>query len=122
VEAFKVELVKAEAAGAEATKTETVKPEPPPIPGKLLVMSPADRAWNGGEAGAEPEAAAGEASSGKRRKSAMAAVVARGTMAGAVGGALATVGAGHMKAEIHRSRITARSKPRWRGSMPTSRR
>jgi hypothetical protein len=97
VEAFKVEPVKAEAAGAEATKTETVKPEPPPIPGKLLVMSPADRAWNGGEAGAEPEAAAGEASSGKRRKSAMAAVVALATMAGAVGGALATVGVGHMK-------------------------
>ena len=96
VEAFKVEAVKAEAAEAEATKTETVKPEPPPIPGKLLVMSPGDRAWNGDEAGAEPEAAAGEASSGKRRMSAMAAVVALATVAGAVGGALATTGLGYM--------------------------
>ena len=84
-------------------------------------MSPGDRAWNGDEAGAEPEAAAGEASSGKRRMSAMAAVVALATVAGALGGALATAGLGYMmRRKFRRSRITARSKPRWRGSMPTS--
>ena len=56
-EAFKVEPVKAESPAAEAARAETVKPEtvkpetvkaePPPIPGKLLIMSHADRAWNG---------------------------------------------------------------------------
>ena len=96
VEAFKVDPVKAEAAHAEAAKTETSKPEPPPIPGKLLIMSPADRPWKSDEAGAEPEAAAGQGSSGKRRMSAMAAVVALATVAGAVGGALATTGFGYV--------------------------
>jgi hypothetical protein len=42
------------------------------------------------------EAAAGEGSSGTRRMSAMAAVVALATVAGAMGGALATAGFGHL--------------------------
>ena len=88
-EMTKVELPKVEAPKVETTRVEATRTEPPPIPGKLLVMSPGDRAWNGEEAGAKPEAA-GEASSGKRRMSAMAAVVALATVAGAVGGALAT--------------------------------
>ena len=101
-EAFKVEPVKAESPAAEAARSETVKPEtvkaePPPIPGKLLIMSHADRAWNGDAADAEPEPeAVSEASSGKRRLSAMAAVVALATAAGAVGGALATTGLGYV--------------------------
>jgi hypothetical protein len=74
---------------------EATRAEPPQIPGKLLVMSPGERAWNGEEAGAKPEAA-GEATSGKRRMSAMAAVVALATVAGAVGGALATTGLGYL--------------------------
>jgi hypothetical protein len=114
-EAFKVEPVKAETPAAETAKTETAKPEPvkletakpetmkaetlkaepPPIPGKLLIMSPADRAWNGDAADAEPEAVS-KAPSGKRRTSAMAAVVALATVAGAVGGALATSGLGYV--------------------------
>ena len=100
VEAFKVEPVKAdtpvaETAKAEGVKAETAKAEPPPIPGKLLIMSPADRAWDGDAADAEPEAVR-EAPSGKRRFSAMAAVVALATVAGAVGGALATTGLGYV--------------------------
>jgi hypothetical protein len=105
VEAFKVEPVKAETPAAETAKAETVKPEtakpatattaPPPIPGKLLIMSPDDRAWNGDAADAEPEGSS-EAPSGKRRISAMAAVVALATVAGAVGGALATTGLGYV--------------------------
>jgi hypothetical protein len=95
VEAFNVEPAKADAAGAETAKTETVKAEPPPIPGKLLIMSPADRAWNDDPADAKPEAAS-EASSGKRRISAMAAVVALAIVAGAAGGALATSGLGYV--------------------------
>ena len=51
----------------------------------------------------------------------MAAVVALATVAGALGGALATAGVGKLMAgdcrHRHRQR-TARSKPRWRGSMP----
>ena len=46
---------------------------------------------------AEPEAVS-EAPSGKRRISAMAAVVALATVAGAVGGALATAGFGYVMA------------------------
>ena len=47
---------------------------------------------------AKPEAAAAEASSGKRRIGAMAAVVALATVAGALGGALATAGVGKLMA------------------------
>ena len=97
VEPIKAEAPKPEAANAETAKAETAKAEPPRMPGKLLIMSPADRGWNGDETAAKPEAAAtSEAPSGKRRMSAMAAVVALATVAGAAGGALATAGLGHM--------------------------
>lgn len=56
-------------------------------------MSPGDRAGMG----AKSEAAA-EAPSGKRRIGAMAAVVALATVAGALGGALATAGVGKLMA------------------------
>jgi hypothetical protein len=95
MEAIKVEAPQAEAPKVEAVKVEAAKAEPPRIPGKLLIMSPGERAWTGNEAAAEPEAATGEAPSGKRRMSAMAAVVALATVAGATGGALATAGLGH---------------------------
>jgi hypothetical protein len=97
VEAVKVEPIKAEAPKPEAAKAEAAKAEPARMPGKLLIMSPAERAWSGDEAAAKPEAAAtSEATSGKRRMSAMAAVVALATAAGAAGGALATAGLGQM--------------------------
>jgi hypothetical protein len=95
VETVKAESTKVEAPKVEAPKVEAVKAEPPPIPGKLMIMSPGERAWTRDEAAAEPEAPVGEASSGKRRMSAMAAVVALATVAGAMGGALATAGLGH---------------------------
>jgi hypothetical protein len=95
-DAPKMEAIKAEAPKVEAVKVEAAKAEPPRIPGKLLIMSPGERAWTGNEAAAEPEAATGEAPSGKRRMSAMAAVVALATVAGAMGGALATAGLGHV--------------------------
>lgn len=93
-ETAKPETAKPETVKAETVKAETAKAEPPPIPGKLLIMSPADRTWNGDAADAAPQAAS-EASSGKRRM-AMAAVVALATVAGAVGGALATSGLGYV--------------------------
>jgi hypothetical protein len=55
-------------------------------------MSPGDRV--GGDA--KPEAAAAAGASGKRRIGAMAAVVALATVAGALGGALATAGFGKL--------------------------
>jgi len=95
VETPKAEAPKVEAPKVEAPKVEAVKAEPPAIPGKLMIMSPGERAWTRDEATVEPEAAPSEVSSGKRRMSAMAAVVALATVAGAMGGALATAGLGH---------------------------
>ena len=97
-ETAKAETAKAETAKAETAKAETAKAESPRIPGQLLIMSPGERAWTGDETAAEPEAAPGEAPSGKRRMSAMAAVVALATVAGALGGALATAGLGQLMA------------------------
>jgi len=92
VEPFKVEAPKAETPKAEAPKAEAAKPEAPRMPGKLMIMSPGERVG----VDAKVEAAADEGSSGKRRMSAMAAVVALATVAGALGGALATAGLGNM--------------------------
>jgi len=93
----KVEPAKVEPIKVEAAKADTSKPEAQRFPGKLLIMSPGDRAWDGRAAGAKPEAgASGEAMPGKRRMSAMVAVVGAGDGGGTLGGALATAGLGHM--------------------------
>jgi hypothetical protein len=101
LEAPKVEAVKAEAPKMDAPKIEApkidapkidaVKPEAPRFPGNVMIMSPGDRA--------DAKAAPAAASSGKRRFGAMAAVVALATVAGALGGALATAGIGKLMAE-----------------------
>ena len=93
VDAPKGEAVKAEAPKVEAPKLEATRPEALRFPGKMMIMSPGERAWNGDPAGSKPEPA--KASSGNRRVAAMAAVVALATVAGALGGALATAGVGH---------------------------
>ena len=72
---------------AEAPKAEAKAPEAPRIPGNVTIMSPGDREGGGARIEAEP-------ASGKRRVSAMAAVVALAALAGAIGGALATAGVG----------------------------
>jgi len=92
MEAPKVELPKAEAPKIDAPKIDAVKPEAPRFPGNVMIMSPGDRA------GADAKAAPAEGSSGKRRFGAMAAVVALATVAGALGGALATAGVGKLMA------------------------
>jgi hypothetical protein len=74
---------------AETPKVETEKPEAPRIPGHVMIMSPGDRKGAGAKAEAEPV-------SGKRRASAMAAMIALAAVAGAIGGALATAGLGHL--------------------------
>jgi hypothetical protein len=95
IEAVKVEAPKVEAPKVEAAKPEAAKPEAPRFPGNVMIMSPGDRAWNGDSTGSKAEAGKSAEPSGKRRIAAMAAVVALATVAGALGGALATAGLGH---------------------------
>jgi hypothetical protein len=94
-DAPKVEAPKVEASKVEAPKVEASKPEAPRFPGNIMIMSPGDRAWNGDSAGSKAEAEKSAEPTGKRRMSAMVAVVALATVAGALGGALATTGLGH---------------------------
>ena len=116
VDAPKVEAPKAEAPEAEAPKVEPMaeaveaaKPDAPKAdapkqdasrtPGKVMILSSGDRAWaNEGKAGPEVEPEQSQGMLGKRRVTAMAAVVALAALAGALGGALATAGYGHLAA------------------------
>ncbi|WP_375157120.1 hypothetical protein [Bradyrhizobium sp. RDT46] len=90
IEASRIELPKVEA------KAET-KPEPKP--GKLIVMAPSERSWNGSwdREDFAPHVTADEPreAGSKRRLSAMAAVVAIAAGVGAISGALATAGMMH---------------------------
>ena len=91
VEALKVEAAaEAEAPKVEASKTEAAKPEASRFPGKLMIMSAPG--WDGDAAGPQAESEPARDMFGKRRLSAMAAVVALAVLAGALGGALATAG------------------------------
>jgi len=92
MEAPKVEAPKAEVPKIDSPKVDAVKPETPRFPGNVTIMSPGERV------GADAKAAPAEGSTGKRRFGAMAAVVALATVAGALGGALATAGIGKLMA------------------------
>jgi hypothetical protein len=107
-DAPKAEVTKPEAAKPEATKPEVTKPEAAKAetprleakadalksPGQILIM-PRDPAWNGDSADSKTQPAGGGIF-GKRRVAALAAVIALAAVAGAVGGALATAGFGHV--------------------------
>jgi hypothetical protein len=80
----------------DAPKVEATKTDAPRSDSKVLIMSPADRTWDGGGAGAEAESGSKTSMFGKRRFGAMAAMVALAALAGALGGALATSGLGHV--------------------------
>jgi hypothetical protein len=84
------EAPKADAPAVEAPKVEAGRASAPGTAGKMLIMAP-DRSWRG-ETGAKAEA---EPVPAKRRFGAMAAVVALATIAGAAGGAFATLGMMH---------------------------
>ncbi len=84
-EAPKVEASRAEPPKIDAPKIDAVKAEAPRFTGNVTIMSPGDRV------GADAKGSAG-----KRRFGAMAAVVALATVAGALGGALATAGFGKL--------------------------
>lgn len=93
-EAPKIAPPKIEASRIEAPKAEN---RPEPKPGKLIVMAPSERSWDREEFA--PHVKADEPrETGKRRLSAMAAVVAIAASVGAVSGALATAGMMHFAA------------------------
>jgi hypothetical protein len=98
-DASKADAVKADAPEVDAPKVEAAKPDATHVPGKVLVMSSADRAWGGHGADPKPEAEQSSGMFGKRRVSALAALVALAAVTGALGGALATVALGHLAAD-----------------------
>jgi hypothetical protein len=94
-DAPKVDAAKADASKADASNKEVPQADAPRAPGKVLIMSAGDRNWDSSAADAGMKSESGSAMFGKRRVSAMAAVVALAMVAGALGGALATAGLTH---------------------------
>ncbi len=87
----------ADAAEVSSPKAAAAKVEAPRIPGKLMIMSPADRDWEHDRATPEPQHEPSQSLFGKRRLAALAAVVALAAIAGGViGGAAATIGLQHL--------------------------
>lgn len=80
---------------SDTPKSDAPRPDASPAPGKIMIMSSGDRGWD--HSGVEPEVESEQAQGmfGKRRLSALAAVVALAAVAGALGGALATAGVMH---------------------------
>ena len=97
IEASRIEVPKLEAKAETNTETKAE-----PKPGKLIVMAPSGRSWNGSRDSEDfaPHVKADEAreTGGKRRLSAMVAVVAIAASVGAISGALATAGMMHFAA------------------------
>ncbi len=93
---------KVEPTNMDVPRVATGKREEPHFPGKLMIMAPGDRTWDheatASRPGAEQAAKAAGKPAGTRRIGAMAAVIALATVAGAIGGALATAGLGHLAA------------------------
>jgi hypothetical protein len=97
VDTPKADELTVEAPKVEAPKVEMNKPEVPRL-GKLMIMAPGERSF-GNEHASGPKAeqvspTPGEP--GKRRFAAVAAMVALAIVAGALGGALASAGIGHL--------------------------
>ena len=88
VEATKADAQKIEASKPDAPRPDASKPDAPRAPGKVMIMSPGDRAWDSDAHGGKSEP--GSKMSGKRRLGAVAAVAVLAAVAGALGGALAT--------------------------------
>ena len=96
-------LVPEQAAAAETRETDPAKADAPePVaskrdaaPGKIMIMSSGDRAWESHSTDSKAETEQSQDAFGKRRLSAMAAMVALAVVAGALGGALSTAGLSH---------------------------
>jgi hypothetical protein len=97
-EAPKVGASEVHAAKSEVSTPEASSPETPRFPGKLMIVSASERAWDGDAAGPQAQSEPARDMFGKRRLSAMAAMVALAVLAGALGGALATAGFLHVDA------------------------
>ncbi|UPT86259.1 hypothetical protein HAP41_0000039325 [Bradyrhizobium barranii subsp. apii] len=97
----KPDPVKAEAPKVEPPRIEVPKSETKPEPklGKLIVMAPSERSWEREEFAPHVKADEPREAGGKRRVSAMAAVVAIAASVGAISGALATAGMMHFAAQ-----------------------
>jgi hypothetical protein len=94
-DAPKVDAPKPEA-NADAPKPEA---DAPKLPGQIMIM-PRDQARNGDSVDPKTQSAAGKSGLfGKRRMAALAAVIALAAVAGAIGGALATGGFGHIASD-----------------------
>lgn len=100
----KPDPVKADAPKVEPPRIEVPKLEakaesrPEPKPGKLIVMAPSERSWDREDFAPHVKADEPREAGGKRRLSAMAAVVAIAASVGAISGALATAGMMHFAA------------------------
>jgi hypothetical protein len=90
IEASRVEVPKFEAKAETQPETRSESK-----PGKLIVMAPAERSWGREEFAPHVKADEPRETGGKRRLSAMAAVVAIAASVGAISGALATAGMMH---------------------------
>jgi hypothetical protein len=96
-----------QAAAAETRETDAAKADAPEFvaskrdaaPGKIMIMSSGDRAWESHSTDSKAETEQSQDAFGKRRLSAMAAMVALAVVAGALGGALATAGLSHLVAD-----------------------
>ena len=84
----------------DAKTTAAAPSAAPRAPGKIMIMAPMrDNAWDGDTIEQDTASTAGAKPSGlfgKRRASALAAVIALAAVAGAIGGSLATAGFGHV--------------------------
>ena len=89
------ETPETDAPKAGAPKADAPKADAPRAPGKVMIMSSGDRTWDRDDTGPEPGTEQSDGMFGKRRLAALAAMVALATVAGALGGALATGGLGH---------------------------
>ena len=79
----------------------TPEADAPKSPGQIMIMSaPRDHAWSGDNIDPETQSVGDKSGLfGKRRMAALAAVIALAAVAGAIGGALATAGFGHVAAD-----------------------
>jgi hypothetical protein len=90
------EVSEVDAPKMDAPKADAPKADAPRAPGKIMIVSSGDRAWDGNGPGPKAKAEPNSGMFGKRRVSALAAVVALAAVTGALGGALATAGFGHL--------------------------
>jgi hypothetical protein len=88
-----------EAQQADPPKQDAPKADAAHAPGKVMIMSPGDRAWDSKGSGPEVNAEPSSGMFGKRRLGALAAVAVLAAATGALGGALATAGLGHFLGE-----------------------